>query len=60
MSLAAILWILGGWFVLSTVAGLMIAKMVSQHASADLLDGVDAPAQASHPVEQVTRRSKVA
>jgi hypothetical protein len=60
MSTAGVLWILGGWFVLAAIAGIMIGRMISQNSLADAPDGVDSPVPADRPAEDRERESVAA
>jgi hypothetical protein len=55
MSQTAALWILGGWFVLSTVGSMMIARIMAQESSAEVSDLVETPARSKRQADRAER-----
>lgn len=60
MSQTAVLWILGGWFVLAAVASLVMARLMSHGSLDDAPVPVQSPARAELPVDQLARPSVAA
>ena len=55
MNPVTVLWILGGWFVLSAAGALIAGRMISRNVPADFSDAVDALGPAERPIEQKAR-----
>jgi len=60
MSLTTVLWVLGGWFVLATVASLLMGRAMSQAALSDAPDAVETPLPATRPTERMVHQRKAA